>query len=353
MVKVDNLKKLIKISSAISILVFTACQGNKDVSEDTLGITGSSESSEVSSSKEDENQSMADEREVLEENIFPKSTCGDTAPDDPGQYPVTFYPVVITNTSEETLRNVREYFCEDAYEKVDNQTGEAIIQVASFVSQENASDFISRLDKDISSGKVGAPVIIEALPGTNPINSSASGRDPKLSESQRNLLKQIMLMEDPQGGENEVSIIVPFEIPQGYQVESIEQTVDGFSPKGYEIVYKDSNNSCFAVRGQFVPFTSPHAEGPFMQIEKGLFKGVFMSYEEYDNISDSFIVKMKALSHYAENSNGWEYEVRSPSSYGERCGSVSPNQFAEIVESMDHLFPSPISWRFTSQYRPY
>ena len=348
----------------IALLFMTACRNSNSVSNREALATDTSSTFSSSDIEIDENSSVEIEDEERKEIVFPKSTCGEPAPKSPSEYPVTFFPVVITNSSENLLEQIKNDFCNDAYIKIDEKTGESIIKVASFISRDNASDFLEILEREISGGQISEPVVLAELPGDDVSLASGSAKaieDSKLSQSQRDLLKEISTMDDPDRPKQEVSVIVPFYIPSGFNVDSVKQTVDGFAPKGYEIVYKNSNNACFSVSGEFVPFASPHAEGAFTQIEKGLFEGIYVFYEEYDSITDGLRMKASALSWHNEV-NGWAYDIVSPAHdyeyvneewiVKEPCGKVDLEQFVKVIESMDYLFPTTVGWHFTSEYKP-
>ena len=92
---------------------------------------------------------------------FPRSSCGDTLPDDPNAYPVDLYPVFIEYT-ENNLEAVTAKFCKDAYQMTRKATGKKAIQVGSFLSRDSAEAFKNLMLKELGSGEVGETHRIES-----------------------------------------------------------------------------------------------------------------------------------------------------------------------------------------------
>ncbi|BAQ62262.1 hypothetical protein GM3708_2668 [Geminocystis sp. NIES-3708] len=90
---------------------------------------------------------------------YPQSTCGDEKPSDSSMYPVNFYPVNIPY-NENYFNIVRESYCQDSYKKKDKITGEKIIQVASFLSEDKALSFAQFISEKIPTISVGEPTKI-------------------------------------------------------------------------------------------------------------------------------------------------------------------------------------------------
>jgi len=70
----------------------------------------------------------------------PQKTCGENLPKDVKDYPVSFFPVYI-DYSEKSLELVNNHFCKDAYKRFSNKLNKDIIQIASFVSYDKATQF--------------------------------------------------------------------------------------------------------------------------------------------------------------------------------------------------------------------
>jgi hypothetical protein len=90
---------------------------------------------------------------------FPKAACGDSRPSSLSAYPVTFYPVQVPNT-EINLNKARSQFCADAFVKISQDTGEKIVQIASFINQRNAQEFMNLIGSEINGAKVGLSTTI-------------------------------------------------------------------------------------------------------------------------------------------------------------------------------------------------
>ena len=92
---------------------------------------------------------------------FPKAACGDEKPSAPSLFPVTFYPVNVPD-SESNLNQVRSKFCADSYRKKSKDTGEKVIQVASFINEQDAKTFADLVRSEISGAMVGSSTIVES-----------------------------------------------------------------------------------------------------------------------------------------------------------------------------------------------
>ncbi|BAQ64818.1 hypothetical protein [Geminocystis sp. NIES-3709] len=87
---------------------------------------------------------------------FPKSSCGDEKPSDSSLYPLDFYPVNIPYNPE-YLDIAINNFCQDSYQKRDKLSGDKIIQVASFLSKDQALSFAQFISEKIPNAYVGEP----------------------------------------------------------------------------------------------------------------------------------------------------------------------------------------------------
>jgi len=110
------------------------------------------------SSSESSSKYLPNDNQTLE-GSFPKPNCGDPRPDDPGAYPVSFYPVYIDFT-ESNLRTIKSNFCTNAFSRIRLSTGERVIQVASFTNIDRANSLSDLMMKRFGSGEVGQPTVI-------------------------------------------------------------------------------------------------------------------------------------------------------------------------------------------------
>jgi hypothetical protein len=95
---------------------------------------------------------------------FPRESCGDTLPEDPGMYPLDFYPVYVAYGNQ-ALSIIQDNFCKDAYQMKRESTNERSIQVASFVGRERAEDFQEFLIEQVGNAEIGEPTTYEEAPG--------------------------------------------------------------------------------------------------------------------------------------------------------------------------------------------
>ncbi len=92
------------------------------------------------------------------ERDYPKNACGDAIPPRGTSY--RLYPV-FAEYSPETLRDIRNRLCRDAFQTT-RENGRLAIQVASFTSERRASDFADLLRYEVGDGEVGQPTLFNA-----------------------------------------------------------------------------------------------------------------------------------------------------------------------------------------------
>lgn len=109
--------------------------------------------------------SLAPEPNPFESVEFPQAACGDPLPLNKDQYPLSLYPVFISD-SDENLNRVKTEFCQDAIRKRRESTGKQMIQVASFLSVERANQFKDFMISKFGSGEVGEASNIAEIPSS-------------------------------------------------------------------------------------------------------------------------------------------------------------------------------------------
>jgi hypothetical protein len=120
-------------------------------SEISSELTMDLRSSEISSAKAERSNTNNSPRYSFTD--FPKSSCGDSLPQNEEEYPISFYAVDISH-SKANLKKVRRTFCQDAFVKI--VEGKPLIQVASFKSIEQSEDFANFVRTKIENTKVRA-----------------------------------------------------------------------------------------------------------------------------------------------------------------------------------------------------
>jgi hypothetical protein len=90
---------------------------------------------------------------------FPQATCGDQKPQASGLDSVQFYPVNISY-SPSSLQFAITNYCGDAYQKREPGTGNQLIQISSFLSQEKGQEFADFVNERMDGAFVGEPTTI-------------------------------------------------------------------------------------------------------------------------------------------------------------------------------------------------
>jgi serine/threonine-protein kinase len=111
--------------------------------------------------KESQSSSSQQTKPTFTISSFPRSSCGDTLPENPNAYPVNLYPVFIEYT-DNNLQLVTSKFCKDAYQMTRKVIGKKAIQMGSFLSRDNAEAFKNLMVKELGSGEIGEPRRIES-----------------------------------------------------------------------------------------------------------------------------------------------------------------------------------------------
>lgn len=101
----------------------------------------------------------------FEQELFPRSSCGDTAPVNPRRYPIRFYPV-FANYSERNLARISNQYCQDAYGPVSRENDQRSIQVASFLSRDKAELFRGFMSQQVPHARweIGEPNTFDSPP---------------------------------------------------------------------------------------------------------------------------------------------------------------------------------------------
>lgn len=94
---------------------------------------------------------------------YPKSTCGDSPPEDSDRYPLSFYPVIVPYSSS-NLNRIKTSLCGDAYQKKHRLTNKEYIQVASFSSRKKALAFVKFISPYVDSAELDQPTTLMAKP---------------------------------------------------------------------------------------------------------------------------------------------------------------------------------------------
>jgi hypothetical protein len=203
---------------------------------------------------------------------FPLESCGDSLPEDPQAYPITLYPVFFhaplenQEDHDKYAITIRSEFCQDAFEEHINsdEYGDRKFffyhekyQVASFLNQQDASDFqqlvVAELGENIV--EVGDPVTLDTHPSNITIFDTKEeiGQAAGLTKSQ---IEQLIYLEEFQtndGNIRKVKAIVPTYLPAGFQVDEFKISEWG----DYSITYKNQYNACFRIFD-----TGPRGDAP-------------------------------------------------------------------------------------------
>ncbi len=117
---------------------------------------------QLAQSPESNRSAPTGDRNPFTTAAFPQSACGDPAPTDPSDYPVTFYPVY-ADYSPENVAIIQARYCRDAYAMQRQETGQQTVQVASFIDRDRATAFAAFLAQNVGSGEVGSPRWVGSL----------------------------------------------------------------------------------------------------------------------------------------------------------------------------------------------
>lgn len=153
---------------------------------------------------------------------FPQPVCGDTLPTDLKAYPVKLYPVFV-DYSESNLQTVQSKFCQDALSRTREKTGKEAIQVGSFLTVDRANAFKEFLLKNIGSGEVGEPTVIESNPNSNNYNKSNYVASHDATNNQTGWLDWIVPPANAQSGTNKIK----YEIAKQLDNNSVLLGMDG------------------------------------------------------------------------------------------------------------------------------
>jgi|GEM_PF-2776032 len=165
----------------ISIFIYGLGHGTKLISEKVISKISSATQKysepDIKPSSKDSSMSTTDPAAVpaspsvssnpFESALFPQDSCGDQQPDNPNDYPVSFYPVYV-DYSENILNTVRSNFCEDSRKVFREKVNKDMIIVASFTDLKRAQQFKNFMISKLGSGDIGEPSLIR-----EPLNSSS------------------------------------------------------------------------------------------------------------------------------------------------------------------------------------
>ena len=221
-----------------------------------------------------------------------KKVCGDPAPTDAKDYPVSFYPVSV-EYSDRNLEIVRKHFCEDASKLPSKSLGKDVLQVASFISREKAESFREKLSQHFSQSRVGKPTIVEkprSDVGDKKLQSEklSFSTFPSLSEDQIRQLYRLKGRPIYRGSSIKLEVALPTYLPTSMQVsyfkldgtENSEHNV--IHSPSYEILYKDINNSCFRFKGDSGQWGDAPTGWSSVEIDTIAFGKVFVERNEFD-----------------------------------------------------------------------
>ncbi|NET09495.1 MAG: hypothetical protein F6K16_33280, partial [Symploca sp. SIO2B6] len=163
--------KIIKLSMEIALdYVVDASSGNDS----------STSSVELSASEINREPESEVNIEQLKQEFgfnFPSNECGDPLPKNKDAFPVNFYPVFI-KYSENNLKDVRQEFCRDAYDKYRDGKEDKYIQISSFTSRKKAEAFADIMQNRFGSGEIGEPTTVSEprsfIPSVDPIQMLSS-----------------------------------------------------------------------------------------------------------------------------------------------------------------------------------
>ena len=214
-------KKAIDISSDIALSVAKSQVAKSEVTKPQVAkspsVTAPSKPTPVATPVKPSNSSNP-----FDKVQFPKPVCGDTLPTDLKAYPVKLYPVFV-DYSESNLQTVQSKFCQDALSKTREKTGKEAIQVGSFLTVDRANAFKEFLLKNIGSGEVGEPTVIESNPNSNNYNKSNSVASNDATNNQTGWLDWIV----PPANAQSVTNKIKYEIAKQLDNNSVLLGMDG------------------------------------------------------------------------------------------------------------------------------
>jgi len=182
----------------ISIFIYGLGHGTKLISEKVISKISSATQKysepDIKPSSKDSSMSTTDPAAVpaspsvssnpFESALFPQDSCGDQKPNNPNDYPVSFYPVYV-DYSENLLNTVRSDFCEDSRKVFREKVNKDMIIVASFTDLKRAQQFKNFMISKLGSGDIGEPSLIR-----EPLNSSSKsgGNSDSTTSSEKSIL---------------------------------------------------------------------------------------------------------------------------------------------------------------------
>jgi hypothetical protein len=281
------------------------------------------------------------ERTEFDSVSFPKITCGDSLPDNPNAYPVTFYPVFIDYT-ESIFQSVTSEFCQDAIKKFREVAGKDAIQVASFTSLERANQFEKFMKKKFGSGQVGEPTLIEAKrtfwsTDTRLKPEGSIGESAKLTPDQ---VKQLMSLDNKNNSLSiNFKVVLPTYIPPGFKVHKFAAGKNATSGPGYEIVYRNSSNLCFVISGDSGQWGGPPGGYDTVEVSSPALGKVVLEYTDFDRDTNKPYISFKGEP-LMRGQTGYRFISSGLSTDDKNCGNIiSLQEAVKVVKSIQYLNP--------------
>ncbi|MEL7006725.1 MAG: hypothetical protein AAFN93_28965, partial [Bacteroidota bacterium] len=248
------------------------------------------------------------------------------------------------------LNTVKTYFCGDAYKIEREKNGKTSIQVASFVSLENANDFQRFIREKLGSAEIGKATVLENHPDfkfedTSELATNSNVRlieNAGLNAEQAEILKILDGKKFLSRNNSIFRVVLPQYIPPNFYLEDfeyVEESRDAVSNDwgylSYKLTYKNQNNQCFWLHvstneggGEAIYHDSVNATSPSL----GTFS---LSYTEFDRelaggMIHSGLTYFNEIAHLF-TSPDWD----NPSS----CEWVGVAESVKIIESLTFLNP--------------
>lgn len=224
------------------------------------------------------------------------------------------------------------------------------IQLAFFISNKPTNQFLEFSSNKLGSGKAGHFYIIEAKQETLRNTKSAHSKESiaqaaKLNSTQAQQL--ISINNKVKEHETKVLVVLPTYIPSGFRVnifrvEYQHHPDPRFTGPRYEIVYRNSSNSCFIIGGGPV---TPAGDAPIeyntiTEISSPAFGKVSLGYTDFDRyIGHGHLGFTESGYRIFKNEN--EYIFASPIEmfHPINCRMIGVQEAVKIVNSFQVLNP--------------
>ena len=274
-----------------------------------------------------------------------QKACGDILPKNTSLYPINLYPVFVVY-SEKNLELVTRRFCEDAFKKYREDIGKNAIQVASFISIENANKFKAKLSQSFNEIDIGSPTIIKENPDTK-ISSSLTQEQviAKARLAPEQAKKLISVLGTGKDFEKDNVVVIPTDIPDDYKVDELTVWQGESRPTHralagrYRIVYKNSSGACFEIGGGEL---SPRGEGmqkreEISNIQSSALGSVTLGFTDSDREDGSKQMEFaETMGLHLAGRN--EYSFNSPV-VGASCKMMKVQDAKRVVQSLQFINP--------------